>query len=203
MELAEWQLHVQSFRERRPRGRAEVPDPRASQRTSRRARPRWLSLVEGDPVGRLPPKDVAILATAGRAEGLVPRKEGAGGVDPARDRAGGSRARRSTAARPARTGVCPALPTRSRPVARARRPSRSSALPGECRVRVVDLGHETRRDARRCRVVADQVRMVPPGEPPPRRLDLRRCRAWLDSEDVVRVSFHHGRIISVLRRGPA
>ena len=121
--------------------------------------------------------------------GRVRRAAAAGLARPSqagRDRPGG---RSGLVAWPVRRrGVDPAGdgPRRSRPGGPPRRERRAevgagSASPalavrrsaGQRRVGLVDLGHLPRRDARSRRVVAGQVRVMLPGEPPPGRLDLR------------------------------
>ena len=155
----------------RRRGRPpEVAEPVAVERSGRRRRARRLaarrdrSRSGGWPRQRRPAGAVA--------DGLVARPERPARVDPAGDRPGrlrGAAGRRAGAATPASNGVPSRRP---RPSA----PSRRSGVPGQRRVGVVDLGHPAGRDARRRRIVAGQVRVVGPGEPPPGGLDLGRAR---------------------------
>src|SRR4029077_13465249 len=66
-----------------------------------------------------------------------------------------------------------------------------AGLARQGRIRIFDLGHATRGETRRRRIVAGQVGVVRPRETAPGRLDLGRRRAALDAEDAVWVSLGH------------
>ena len=113
-------------------------------------------------------------ASADDASGCVAGTSGAR-VDPAGQPGtrSGRRSRRPAAAAARRVpGSASASPAaRLAPIGRG--------LPGQRRIRVVDLGHPPRGDPRGRRIVAGQVRVVRPSEPPPGGLDLagwRRAR---------------------------
>ena len=121
-----------------------------------------------------------------------------GHVDPAGHRPRRRRRRRPAARRATRLErSCP-----RRSVSRRRaRPARPVRRPRQRRIGLVDLGHQAGRDARRRGVVAGQVRMVLPGEPPPGGLDLGRLAPRLDAEDVMGIAFRHVASVSARATG--
>jgi hypothetical protein len=102
VELPEPELEVHRVREGREGGRSEVPDPRPIQRAGRRARSRRLPLVRRGAEGRLVPENGPRWGFRRRSKRLVPGPEGVRRVHAARDRPGGARTRRATAASSAR-----------------------------------------------------------------------------------------------------
>lgn len=176
--------------ERRRLRPAEMADPIAFHRTRGRGCPgrflahalaphrRLARQAAGDPFGAR--------SRPVRTDGLIPRSEG-----PAHVHATGDRACRPGSGRAAWT------PSRRRVELRlgGRDPAAAmrGQVAGESRVGVVDLGHPPRRGPGGGRIVAGQVRMMGSCQPPPGGLDGGLIRSRLDTEDVVRIPFHHAR----------
>jgi hypothetical protein len=115
--------------------------------------------------------------------GLIARLERRGRIEAARDRSRRSGSGRSTATGP--WGV---------PEVRAfavEDPAIGSRLAGQRGVGIVDLGHAPGRGLHRRWVIAGQVRVIGPREPPPGGLDMRRSGATLDAKDDMGVAFRH------------
>jgi hypothetical protein len=134
-----------------------------------------------------------------RMEGLVAGPDVAGRVNSPGHRSGRFGLRRTAPLR--RAGATPGVAGRTgigrsdigpRPA-----PAEPPAVPGQRRVRVVDLGHPLGRDPRRCRVVSGEVRVMRPGEAPPCGLDLGRAGARVDAQDEVGIACWHGSSLSV------
>ena len=164
---------------------------RAARSASRRAAARRAPARRGAAAG--PAAERRASRRPGWRAGLVARPERRGRVDAAGDRTASASARGGPPRRRA-----PSAPEVGRRRVAAAGPR--SAVPGQRRVGVVDLGHPPRRRPGRRRVVTGQVGVVGPGEPPPGGLDACRVarRARRRGRHADRVSPRRS-----VRRGPA
>jgi hypothetical protein len=202
VELAEAELEIEGILERRRHRPAEVADPGARERPGGGARPRrlperrcraqrWLAADDRPPGG-----------ARRRMEGLVARPHVAGRVNSPGHRSGRLGLRGTAPLRGARAaaGVAGRAGIGRSDIGPRPALAEPPAVPGQGRLRVVDLGHPLGGDPRRRRIVSGQVRVMRPGEAPPRCLDLGRAGTRVDAEDDVGIACWHGSSLSVGRR---